>query len=295
MFRVFTIGYKHSKKQLNQDLLADCVGEDMPQEFFEICQSRLSLQPWLEERTRRLPGINPLDEAEWLLRDDAFDRQMAYRDYLIDRHRSDVLQQLPACQAIAEELLQVLVGALALDSDYCLGGNRIRRPDGRDIKVGKDHPLADIGRLVQEDFCLLQRLGDEHVLVGAILCFPASWLLSEKLGHPLTVIHHPVAPYTRRIATGVQRILDNLRLGQLVFRANFLTYADPDLHQPRSMSDRRDKDVSGETWIRVERQTLRRLPATGAIVFGIHTSVCRSSAIPGLDMDALEPHPVSRN
>ena len=37
----------------------------------------------MAEKTRKLPGIQPLDPADWLLRDEAFNAQMAYRDQLL--------------------------------------------------------------------------------------------------------------------------------------------------------------------------------------------------------------------
>ena len=54
-------------------------------------------------------------------------------------------------------------------------------------------------------------------------------------------------------------------------RANFLVYTDPDLHQPLPEGVAKRFDVSAPRYIRVERQTLRRLPQTKAIVFAIHT------------------------
>ena len=46
--------------------------------------------------------------------------------------------------------------------------------------------------------------------------------------------------------------------------------AGAELHQPRLEHERRPFDPAGQVWVRVERQTLKRLTAT-ATVFGIHT------------------------
>ena len=62
-------------------------------------------------------------------------------------------------------------------------------------------------------------------------------------------------------------------------------YADPDLHQPRSASDRRPepgRDLPG--YLRSERQAVLRLPKTRAVVFSIHTFVvARTDAPEGCD------------
>ena len=61
-------------------------------------------------------------------------------------------------------------------------------------------PLLTLGRLVQEDLCLMEPQGDEYDLTGAILCFPASWTLAQKIGRPMTGIHHPVEIYDDDLA-----------------------------------------------------------------------------------------------
>lgn len=242
--------------------------------FFEICQENLSFEPWGRERTRRLPGINPLDPHDWLYRDDAYEQQIRYRDHLIVTRRNAVFDCYPEGEEISSELLQTIYSSLQNDRGYICEDGFVTRPDGHKLGLDEDHPLVIAGRLVQEDLCILDFDGNQHVMVGGILCFPASWLLSEKMGLPLTSIHDPVPQYTDRIAKVVQRMFDNLQPGRVIYRGNFLSYSNPDLHQPRGMNHRRALDKPGKKWVRVERQTLRKLPITQGVVFGIHTSVC---------------------
>ena len=58
--------------------------------------------------------------------------------------------------------------------------------------------------------------------------------------------------------------------GNAVWRANVLCYNDPELHQPRLEHERRPFDPAAPVWVRVERQSLKRLTET-ATVFAIHT------------------------
>ena len=251
----------------------------MVHQFFEICQANLTFEPWVEDRTRRLPGINPLEPQEWLVRDDAFEQQIKYRDHLIATQRNVVFDCYGKGNDISSELLQTIYRYLQKDHNYICDDGYVTRPDGQKIGLDEDHPLITAGRLVQEDFCLLNFDGNQHVMVGAILCFPASWLLSEKMGLPLTSIHDPVHQYTDRIARVVQRMFDNLQPGRVIYRGNYLSYSNPDLHQPRSMNQRRSRDKPGKKWVRVERQTLRKLPITKGVIFGIHTSVCSMESL----------------
>ncbi len=252
----------------------------VPTQFRAICQPELPFYPWMDKVLGSLPGMRPLEPRDWLLRDAVFAPQMAYRDWLIANRRGAVLAELPGAAGAAAELLQVLLDHLRGDARYAVSGHAITRPDGVAVGLGQgEDPLATVGRLVQEDFCLLERDGSEHVLTAAVLCFPASWTLAEKLGKPLTRIHRPVPAYSDDLANRVQRIFDRMRPGALMMRANTLVYDDPDLHQPRSEAS--PKRLSGEDrWIRVERQTLRKLPRSGAVVFGIHSSVVPAASLP---------------
>ena len=137
--------------------------------------------------------------------------------------------------------------------------------------------MTFLGRLVQNDFCILQKKDNEHVLTAAALCFPASWSLEEKFLKPLIDIHVPVEAYDDNIAKRVQRLFDGLQINRPVWRFNALYYEDPNLFQPRSVNQPRRKPAPNKVkYFRSERQTIIKLPKSGAIIFGIHTFVVRA-------------------
>lgn len=137
--------------------------------------------------------------------------------------------------------------------------------------------LTELGLLVAEDFCLLlpDPVSGEYRLVAAVLCFPSRWLLSEKLGQPLTVIHDPVPDYDDELARRVNRVFTTLRVERPLVRVNWLVHTVPELHLPMGHSDKLVASFSpeGPFYLRTERQTLVRLPKSGAVVFGIKTSL----------------------
>lgn len=241
-----------------------------------ILQTSLPFAPWMDSAAMRLPGIRPVDPADWLIADEAFAGQMALRDRLIADRADAVLALDPAARPAATELVETIATAVAERPGYRLSGDAITRPDGITVALEGDHPMAVAGRLVQEDLCILERRGQEHVLTAAVLCFPASWTLAEKVGRPLPGIHEPVESYDNDIGKRVQRLFDAIRPGQVLMRANALLYADPGLHQPRREGERRPRPAAGApAFMRSERQCLVRLPRTGAVVFSIHTFVLR--------------------
>lgn len=243
-----------------------------------ILQSRLPIAAWMEARTARLPGVQPVEGEDWLQMDDAFAAQMAERDRLVATRLPEVVALLPEGRAAAEELYAVVLARLAVTPGYLVGAGAVTRPDGVTVALDPSHPLESLARLVQEDLCLMEKHGEEHVLTGAALCFPASWSLEEKLGRPLTGIHRTVRPYDPEIAKRVQRLFDAMRPEQALWRMNALVYVDPALHQPGREDAPRTERRSGR-FLRAERQVLKRLPKTGAVLFAIHTYVVRLDSL----------------
>ena len=240
-----------------------------------ILQSSL---PYDVSVPRALPGIQPLAMADWLMVDDAFAGQMARREALLAERPGAVLAEAPGSVAAAELLDVVLTH---LGSGYVRDGDRVTRPDGGLVELDRARPLWTLGHLVQEDLCLMERPegAAEHVMTAAVLCFPASWMLAEKIGRPLTGIHVPVPRYDAGIAARVQRLFDGVQPGRPLWRWNALYYADPELHQPRSEGARRARPVD-PGFLRSERQCLVRLPESRAVVFSIHTFVVARGSLP---------------
>lgn len=253
-----------------------------------ILQTRLPVAPWMAPHTLRLPGTVPVAPGEWLLRDEVFDAQMALRDRLIAERREAVHAMEPGAEAAARELLALILERLGADPGYRIETARVVRPDG--VAVGLDGPpLVVAGRLVQEDLLVMERAegATEHRLTAGILCFPSNWTLAEKIGRGLERIHLPVEHYDADVARRVQRLFDGLRPERPLMRANLLIYGMADLWNPRSEWDRHRPEPGEARYIRVERQVLLRLPATGAVVFSIHTFMVRPDALTEAQRTAL--------
>lgn len=132
------------------------------------------------------------------------------------------------------------------------------------------------------------------MLTGVILCFPASWMLAEKLGRPLGPIHAPVPQhYDAALAARVERLFAGLRPGRALWRVNAHYYADPALFQPRPESAPRAKVGGPAPFLRSERQVLvRLLPVSGAVIFSIHTWVVAFHSLTDSQRAALDAHPI---
>lgn len=150
---------------------------------------------------------------------------------------------------------------------------------GRELAamLGVEGALPEAARAVHEDLCLLtQRPGEDvYRLIGAAVAWPSDWRPAEKIGLPLRALHAPIQGYEEHLASGVDRFMTTLRPGPIYGRCNWFIAATPERRwlpdrPPQEAFAHVTPDNAGETlFVRSERQTLRRLPRTQAILFTI--------------------------
>ncbi len=231
-------------------------GSTPPPAWFEELALGAEGPPWLSMGLARV-GVD-----RWLVVDGRRHEELAERHRLLAERHDEVFVALPGVEAAGAEVLAAVREWLAA-----------HRPD---VALPLDppglHPLEAAGRLVQEDLCLMvDRNGASH-LDAACLCFPSHWRLAEKIGRPADAIHGPVPRYAEELSARVDRYLARLRPGVIGVRRNWSVHDAPDLFAPDPPVGAVPlgvDEVAEGLWLRSERQTLRRLPATGAVLFTI--------------------------
>jgi hypothetical protein len=224
-------------------------------------------------------ALRPLDPAEWTRPDGLLEEQLAEKDRLIAERRAEVTAQLPGSEPGQAELLSRLAAYLPerYSAIYRHDDGVMRIGGLRRVSLASLPAIETAGRLTQEDFCLMQSPGEgqPYRLTAASLCFPTRWRLADKLGKPMQAIHGPVPLYAEKMGRQVDRFFQHLKADKPVWRINWSLIDDPALFQPTGHGlteedPRFQPETIGENvWFRFERQTLVRLPETGAIVFGI--------------------------
>lgn len=200
-------------------------------------------------------GLSRLAESEWL--DPAPDRPA--RASAFDAH-PDAVQVLAEAEAAGAEVARL---------------------------VGVDGGLAEAARATHEDLCLVLPLteGQAPVLASAALAWPTDWSLAEKLGQPLAQVHAPIHGYAEQLSAGVDHFIATLTPGAIFGRANWFVVPTAERrYLPLDLPEQRFAHVTpanaGETlFVRAERQTLRRLPESGAVLFTIGIYVEPLSAL----------------
>lgn len=217
-------------------------------------------------------------------------------------------QTAPEAYAAAVELLQEL--ADYLPSRYPSLYERTEAGiknlwSGEQVDISSrplpEDPMASCGRLTQDDLAIMIEKpdGKYYLLAGSIL-LAGFWRLEDKLGMQLSKIHTSgnVPHYQEKLEKGMDNLFRRLKPGEMVARNNYVVQVDDELAWSSASIGAEDGTERG--WhlakddppiekinLRVERQTLHRLPRTGGVVFTIRTyqlpitELARHDHVPG--------------
>ena len=218
-------------------------------------------------------GLEPIKDSDWLEIDELFSSEIAQKKNLYKTKHQDVYQETPDSFESQEEFLNLLREHLLEYYPEHLIQNESKR--NRDTS-----PLEIASLLVQEDLVLMLPQKEEYFLGAASLCAPSNWSLKEKFNKSLLMLHKHVPSYSSKIGSRVNKIFINLPEERIFQRFNWSIYETPILFQPAESKSyiERSKQINQENagdklFIRVERQTIRRLPITRSIVFTIRVHV----------------------
>ncbi|NID12754.1 DUF3445 domain-containing protein [Fibrella aestuarina] len=241
-------------------------------------------------------GTAPLTGSDQLIEVDShYQAETALKKRLLTELPDYYYTMLPGYEIAQWEVLDLVLQNLARfypeqftlrrERDHWHWQNRLFREETAFIfgELGTlpTDPLNWVGQQAQEDLVLLA--GPEATLVGGQLCFANGWCLNEKVRLPFWQIHAPIVPIVEPMMRAAQTLMERLPVGRPVWRANWSLKVTDQLDLSSRHTAALDQqltsrlpdltpDIIGEQlFIRIERQTLTRLPRSGAILFGIHT------------------------
>jgi hypothetical protein len=229
-------------------------------------------------------ALKPLDLLQWIEIDDQFADYLNLKTQLLEERPFEVFASLPGSEAAQQEVLQLLCSHLLhyYPTYYQQQGNYFQNlviQQVWDMAAFVAQPLELAGRLVQEDLCIMAPGETGYVLTAASVCFPLRWRLRNKLGQSIAQIHQPVPKYDIVLQHPVDRFFERLKPDYPVYRLNWSIVETPELflqsgHGLATVNQAITAENAGEKlWLRVERQTLRRLPISDHVLFTIRTYV----------------------
>jgi hypothetical protein len=213
-------------------------------------------RPW-EEAAEFIIGLKPIPVEAWLEGGEA--DPAARKDPLYVARRALVWAEAEGsrpAQAEAAALVDAALG-LAPPADEGLP------------------PLFAAARRISDDPCLMEKRDGQWRLTALSLSAGSFFTAEAVIGRSLAELHAPVTGFAERLLVRVQRIFEGLRPELVLERRNWTVLNCAELHTPSaapiraSIGEIDPADAGRALILRVERQTLRRLPQTGAVLFTI--------------------------
>lgn len=267
-------------------------------------QESLKSYPYKDKEYRLTMGILKLPMNEWLLIENTYLEELEEKwkiltntspKYPADKDlRSSTFFELPEADHAIREFYDITMTYMC--QKYPMYFKRTEKGIHNTI-TGDYVPLSSAGpsraellealaKLIQEDFIILlkdpsredETYGTEYFFKAGIFGFAAGFDPLDKFDRPLTSIHAPIPGYEEKLKNSMNRFFDRLKPCELVTRSNFSIqthdryYVDDDnkgyqhdFKDPEPDFDEKDLHY------RSERQTLTKLPSSGAVVFTIRT------------------------
>lgn len=242
-------------------------------------------RPWRPFRWpyHQTMSIFRLDINHWLDMDKFYIHYLKQKQDIFDEHGNDHFDWLPESQDACEELLETVVDHMLIRYPNLFkttekGIHNLITDEELDLTQPLEHhPLWYISKMAKEDFYVVKQRDDgKHYLVAAAVPFPGGYFkISDKLGKYIDLIHAEVPYYNEKLKSSMERWFSKLKPAEPVERASWYFTWDHELLCSRVYmvpeGENMPADVKYEDFtIRVERQTLRRLPKSKAIIFTNH-------------------------
>ena len=230
-------------------------------------------------------GLKPIDDYSWLEIDNLFEEEISLKKKLYKERKDQVLIAPSESINIQREVLDIVLEHLNefYSDSYRINKDSVEVLKSNTIYFFKDfeNPLELASLLVQEDLIIMQPKKDVFYLKSASLCAPTRWSLKEKFNLSLSEIHKEVPGYKEKIDLRVNNIFQNLPDQKIFERYNWSIFDSPELFQPigsKTLVEIKNIDPE-DLYLRVERQTLRRLKDSRSILFTVRVHVDPMSSI----------------
>jgi len=215
--------------------------------------------PWEESADFRI-GLAPIAPSAWLEGGEAEPQRR--KDPLFETARELVWAETEGSRPAQAEALRLVDATL-----------------GAEAPLAGLPPLYAAARRVADDLCLMEKRDGEWRLTALSLSAGSFFTARDAIGKSLRELHRPVNGFQERFLLRVERIFEGLRPDLVLERRNWTLLNSAALHTPdpgpiRARIGEIDAVAAGRALHqRVERQTLRRLPETGAAIFTIRVWV----------------------
>jgi dimethylamine monooxygenase subunit A len=255
-------------------------------------------------------GLGPVRTSEWIQFSPRHADNMREKRGRLSEQFDRYYRTLPESVNAQRELRDRVVAHLATDHTdrYALSGSTLTSHHESlawHLDDPNVEPLRQLSDIIEEDFMLLEELDGVMRITASSNAYSSSGRLVSAVGQTVHWAHIPVPTLSDKLGVRIDRVLSSVHEDTPCERFNWQVTPMGTLffpHDPhRANADAmhgvcdalcRDPGSAGELlFIRVERQTLSRLPASGAVAFSLHTY---SDPLSVLEADPQAAHSMLR-
>ncbi|KAB8254156.1 hypothetical protein BDV32DRAFT_19845 [Aspergillus pseudonomiae] len=256
-------------------------GVPLPQEYLE-CEIKKALpRPYRPFRWgyHQTMSLTKLETNWWIELENTYEQRIAQRKELYAKYGGAVLDWLPgselACKELMEMVLQFICARYPQYFSLVDGRTLQNRILGIEHDIRSKHPLEILLDNVPEDFGVMLRddTTGNYFLRAGVICSSLGWDLGTKIGLQLHQIHDPVPEYKEKMQFSMDRYFTKMPTDKPIQRGSWGLEVGQPLYMPKGDPHEKlrlyqDPNIQLEDcYLRVDWQTLRRLPLSGSIVF----------------------------
>ncbi|OJJ57012.1 hypothetical protein ASPSYDRAFT_59436 [Aspergillus sydowii CBS 593.65] len=231
---------------------------------------------WSYHQTMSLTKLEP---DWWIELENTYRKRIAQRKELFAKHGKSVLGSLPGSELACKELMEMVLQFLCAryPQYFSLIDRRILKNKilGTEHDVRSKPPLEIIMDNVPEDFGIMLRddKTGNYFLRAGVICSALGWNVGSKIGLQLHQIHDPIPDYKEKMKFSMDRFFTKMPVDKPIQRGSWGLEIGEPLYMPpgdphEKLRTFQDPNLSLEDChLRVDWQTLRRLPLSGAIIF----------------------------
>ncbi|KAF9001931.1 hypothetical protein BDQ17DRAFT_1243749 [Cyathus striatus] len=255
-------------------------------------------------------ALSAMEPDWWIELESTYRERLAQRKELFTQHGKAVVDLLPGSEGACRELMNMVVHFLCIryPNEFQLNETKMifyNRILDTSTNVRNVEPLSFLLETIPEDFLITQlnqKTGLYHLTAG-VSCSAVGWNMSSKIGRPLHQIHGPVPFYEEKLRNSMDRYFAKMPCNKPIQRGSWgleigqPLYLQPDDEHFAIRETQPENLKLDDIYLRVDWQTLRRLPKSQAIVFNFKalftpvTSFRHEPYIPRLLLKVLREGP----
>ncbi|KAL0577898.1 hypothetical protein V5O48_004093 [Marasmius crinis-equi] len=225
-------------------------------------------------------SLHKLEPDWWLELESTYRERIAQRRELHAQHGPIIINALPgsdlACRELMEMVIQFLCTRYPNQFSYSpQTGIFLNQILSTSTDTNKIDPLVFLNENIPEDFLITleEPKTGLYCLRAGVCCSAVGWNLGIKIGKPLHEIHEPVPDYAEKMKFSMDRFFTKMPCDKPIQRGSWgledgqPLFAQEDSHELDAREKQRPDLKLEDVHLRVDWQTLRRLPKSRAIVF----------------------------